>query len=101
MADQDEVVCAQFNQMHSHLALGTKKGWRIVGCHPFTPCAASSPDGGVSAICMLFASSLVALVGHGERAEDSPRRLRLWNTSTSSVVPSSPATVIWWRRNQF
>ena len=35
---------------------------------------------------MLFSSSLVALVGGGDRADDSPRRLKLWNACTQSSV---------------
>ena len=75
-----------FNQLHTHLAIGTPTGWHVLGCEPFTPCLDVASSGGVSAIQMLFSSSLIALVGGGERAEDSPRRLRLWNTSTSSPV---------------
>ena len=38
---------------------------------------------------MLFTSSLIALVGHGDRA-DGAQRLRLWNTSNSSPVFELP-----------
>jgi autophagy-related protein 18 len=85
-AAADEVLCASFNQLHSHVALGTRRGWKLAACSPFGDCAASAQAGGCSLVCMLFASSLVAIVGRGEHADDSPRRLRLWNTSTSSVV---------------
>ena len=78
--------CAAFNQLHTHLAVGTTSGWQVVACEPYLPCQDSELSGGVAAIQMLFASSLIALVGGGERAEDSPRRLRLWNSSTSSPV---------------
>ena len=49
-------------------------------------CQDSPVDDGVSAVCMLFTSSLVALVGRGERADNDQLRLRLWNTSTRSPV---------------
>lgn len=83
---QNCVVGHAFNQTATHLALGTETGWLIVACEPFMPCQEAASPGGISAIQMLFASSLIALVGGGERAEDSPRRLRLWNSSTSSPV---------------
>ena len=35
---------------------------------------------------MLFSSALIALVGAGERAGESPRKLRLWNTYTETAV---------------
>ena len=81
-----QLSCHAFNQINTHLAIGTPSGWQVVACDPFVPCHEAEVPGGVSAIQMLFSSSLIALVGGGERAEDSPRRLRLWNTSTSSPV---------------
>jgi hypothetical protein len=80
------LTCAAFNQTHDHLSFGTEAGWQIVACEPFEPCHSVSVAGGVSVTGMLFTSSLIAIVGHGERAETSPRRLRLWNSSTSSPV---------------
>ena len=84
--EKPRVVCHSFNQLHTHLAVGTTVGWHIVACEPYTPCQEARSPGGVAAIQMLFTSSLIAIVGNGERAEDSPRRLRLWNSSTSSPV---------------
>ena len=81
---QEELAAASFNQLSTHVALGTKTGWRIFSCAPYQDC--HEAEGGVGVISMLFASSLVALVGNGERADDSPRRLRLFNTSTQAVV---------------
>lgn len=78
--------CHAFNQTHTHLAVGTTVGWHVIACEPYTTCQEAGSPGGVAAIQMLFTSSLIALVGGGERAEDSPRRMRLWNSSTSSPV---------------
>ena len=86
MQTDDTVLCASFNQSHSHIALGTTRGWRIFSCIPFQPCQDVEVSGGISAMQMLFSSSLVALVGCGVHADDSPRRLHLWNTSTSAPV---------------
>ena len=88
-AESDDWVAAQFNQVHSHIAVGTRAGWRIVACSPFAQVLQQSVEGGISSACMLFTSSLIALVGHGDRA-DGARRLRLWNTSNSSPVFELP-----------
>ena len=80
------LTAARFNQQATHLAFATSDAkWRIVNCYPsFQPCQVSV--GGCSVISMLFSSSLVALVGGGDRADDSPRRLKLWNACTQSSV---------------
>ena len=80
------MLTSSFNQDSTHIALGLRGGWRIFACEPFAPCHAVAESSGIGAISMLFSSSLLALVGCGERAGDSPRRLRLWNTTTSSAV---------------
>jgi autophagy-related protein 18 len=79
------IIASAFNQDHTHLAVGTRHGWRIFACDPFGS-PYSSSESGVSAIQMLYSSALVALVGAGERAGESPRRLRLWNTHTDTDV---------------
>lgn len=84
---EQHILCAEWNQDHTHLALGTRRGWRIYANEPFQMChSVALPNAGVGAIQMLFSSSLIALVGCGERAGDSPRRLRLWNTAASEAV---------------
>jgi hypothetical protein len=85
-AQDEKITCAWFNQDHTHCALGTTCGWRIFQAAPFSACLHSERSGGIRQIEMLFSSSLIALVGGGEHASDSPRRLRLFNTSTSSPV---------------
>ena len=83
-ADEESITCIAFNQDHTHLAVGWRHVWSIYRLAPFALCQGAAC--GASTVEMLFSSSLVALVGCGERAGDSPRRLRLWNTSTSSPV---------------
>ena len=85
----DEAACIAFNQDATHIALGRRRGaWQVFACSPFAPCA--SGDGSAGSITMLFSSSLIALCGCGDRAGDSPRRLRLWNTSTAAPVFELP-----------
>ncbi len=45
-----------------------------------------SGEGGAGIVEMLFHTSLVSLVGAGEQASFSPRRLRLWNTKTETEI---------------
>ena len=75
----------RFNQDRSCVAVGSKNGYEIFTCSPFASCHACA-DCGISVVEMLHCSSLVALVGVGEQAEDSPCRLRLWNTRTNTSI---------------
>lgn len=96
------MLTASFNQDHTHLAVGTRRGWRIWACEPFDSRHLSTEATGVSVVQMLWSSSLVALVGTGEHAGDSPRRVRLWNTSTNEpagVELSFPTPVLAVRMN--
>ena len=85
---EDQIQCISFNQDATHIAVGWRRAWSVFTCQPFAPCA--SGDCGVGVIQMLFSSSLIAIVGCGERAGDSPRRLRLWNSSTAAPVFEIP-----------
>lgn len=82
----DELLTARFNQEHSCLAVGTRRGYQIFACEPFTSCHASTDGAGIAVLEMLHSSSLVALVSAGERPGDSPRRLRLWNTRSNASI---------------
>ncbi|CAN0278701.1 unnamed protein product, partial [Ectocarpus sp. 12 AP-2014] len=67
------------------LAVGLRTGYRIYTCRPFAQCFAMT-DGGIGRAEMLFSSSLVALVGSGDRPAFSPRRLCLWNTKKDHSI---------------
>jgi autophagy-related protein 18 len=79
------ILCLSFNQDASCLALGTRSGYRIIQCSPFST-AFSSESGGVGCCEMLHCTSLLALVGGGDRPAFSPRQLRLVNTKTAKVM---------------
>ena len=82
----DELLTARFNQDHTCLAVGTRRGYQIFACEPFASCHACTDGAGIAVLEMLFSSSLVALVSAGERPGDSPRRLRLWNTRSNASI---------------
>eukprot|EP00301_Raphidiophrys_heterophryoidea_P001379 c1066_g1_i1.p1 GENE.c1066_g1_i1~~c1066_g1_i1.p1 ORF type:complete len:382 (+),score=108.41 c1066_g1_i1:204-1349(+) len=80
-----EILCFNFNQDFSCVAVGTSNGFRIFKCIPFGECLAQA-DGGIGIVEMLFRTNLLALVGAGDQPALSPRRLRLWNTKTQATV---------------
>jgi len=70
-----------FNQDASCCVTGTEHGFRVYNCSPFGKFYTSDDItglGGVGVARMLFATSLVAVVGNGEL--NSPRRLAIVNT---------------------
>ncbi|KAF2708799.1 WD repeat domain phosphoinositide-interacting protein 2 [Pleomassaria siparia CBS 279.74] len=67
-----------FNQDHSHLGVGTTKGYRVYTADPFNK-QSESREGDVSSLEMLFSTSLVALTL-------SPRVLRIQNTKRHSTI---------------
>ncbi|KAF2796723.1 WD40 repeat-like protein [Melanomma pulvis-pyrius CBS 109.77] len=67
-----------FNQDHSHLGVGTTKGYRVYTTDPFNK-QSESREGDVSSLEMLFSTSLVALTL-------SPRVLRIQNTKRHSTI---------------
>ena len=90
----------------SCISTGTRKGYSITNCDPFGKVygkGASLPpsyrrfptdpnskldsaDGATSIVEMLFCTSLVALVGAGERPASSTRRLQIVNTKRQSTI---------------
>lgn len=67
-----------FNQDHSHLAIGTSRGFRIYMTEPFAKCS-EMKTGDIAIVEMLFSTSLVALVL-------SPRRLQIINTKRERTI---------------
>eukprot|EP00696_Hemimastix_kukwesjijk_P008642 gnl/Hemi2/20927_TR6935_c0_g2_i1.p1 gnl/Hemi2/20927_TR6935_c0_g2~~gnl/Hemi2/20927_TR6935_c0_g2_i1.p1 ORF type:complete len:374 (-),score=85.28 gnl/Hemi2/20927_TR6935_c0_g2_i1:88-1209(-) len=80
-----ELLFFNFNQDYSCFSVGTSRNFSIFNCEPFTKCFTRA-DGGIGVVEMLFCTSLIALVGQGDQASLSPRRLRLWNTKTMSSI---------------
>ncbi|GBG32931.1 Autophagy-related protein 18 [Hondaea fermentalgiana] len=83
--EENDVLFMGFNQDASCVSIGTKSGYRIFNCQPFGRNIFST-EGGIGIVEMLFSTSLVALVGGGEKPAFSPRHLKLWNSKTASVI---------------
>ncbi|PWA94083.1 autophagy-related protein 18b [Artemisia annua] len=84
-ADANPIRCASFNQDNSCFVIGTKDGFRIFDSN--TGRLLYQRDIGAFVIVeMLFSSSLLAIVGAGEQASLSPRRLCLFNTETGAAL---------------
>merc|ERR1719378_1437147 len=66
------ILFTAFNQDCSCCSVGTKQGFRIYHCDPFSKSFVTE-DGGCRFARMLFSSSLIALVGHSETPKNSPR----------------------------
>lgn len=76
---------ANFNQDYSCISVGYENGFRIYNCEPFTQCY-EKIDGSIGIVEMLFCSSLLAIVGTGENASLSPRRLKIINTKRNTTI---------------
>ncbi|BGP40595.1 autophagy protein [Rhodotorula kratochvilovae] len=74
-----DLLSVSFNQDSTCIATGTRKGYTITNCDPFGKVYGRS-DGATSIVEMLFCTSLVALVGAGDRPASSTRRLQIVNT---------------------
>ncbi|POY75071.1 hypothetical protein BMF94_1700 [Rhodotorula taiwanensis] len=80
-----DLLCVSFNQDSTCIATGTRKGYTITNCEPFGKVYGRS-DGATSIVEMLFCTSLVALVGAGDRPASSTRRLQIVNTKRQSTI---------------
>lgn len=80
-----DLLSVAFNQDQSCIATGTRKGYTITNCDPFGKVYGKS-DGATSIVEMLFCTSLVALVGAGDRPSSSTRRLQIVNTKRQSTI---------------
>ncbi|KAK1290247.1 Autophagy-related protein 18b [Acorus calamus] len=79
------IICASFNQDNSCFAIATKEGFKVFDARTGRLCYEKAM-GAFSIVEMLFSSSLLAIVGAGEQASLSPRRLCLFNTITGASI---------------
>ncbi|KAI9295150.1 WD40 repeat-like protein [Neoconidiobolus thromboides FSU 785] len=79
----NELLFINFNQDFSCIAVGNKTGYKIYNCDPFGKC---HNEGGIGIVEMLFNTSLVALVGAGDKPAFSPRKLQINNTKRESTI---------------
>ena len=74
-----------FNQNLTLLAIGLPNGYKIFSLHPFGPCYHHhTPSVGI--ISLLYTTSLIALVSLGDEPGQSPRKLKIINTSRQSTI---------------
>mmetsp|Transcript_4687 Transcript_4687/g.7019 ORF Transcript_4687/g.7019 Transcript_4687/m.7019 type:complete len:339 (-) Transcript_4687:114-1130(-) len=83
--NEDQILSVSFNQDASCLALGLKTGFNVYNSCPFGKCYADT-FGGISIVQMLFCSSLVALVGNGDKPAFSRRKLYMYNTKDRAPI---------------
>lgn len=79
------ILCASFNQDNSCFAIATRDGFKVFDANTGRLCYERS-IGAFVIVEMLYASSLLAIVGAGEQASLSPRRLCLFNITTGNAL---------------
>ncbi|XP_028071784.1 autophagy-related protein 18b-like isoform X4 [Camellia sinensis] len=79
------ILCASFNQDNSCFAIATRDGIKIFDANSGRLCYERA-IGAFVIVEMLYASSLLAIVGAGEQASLSPRRLCLFNITTGNAL---------------
>jgi autophagy-related protein 18 len=89
-ADASEVLAVSFNQDQSCLAVATTRGVKIFSLDAGLECVFEHRMGACRIAEMLFRSSLLVVVGAGETHDMSPRRLKVFNTSTRAVIADLP-----------
>ena len=82
------ITYMSFNQDRKCVALGTSHGFRIYSAFIFSLLYSHERGTPAAIVEMLHSSNLVAVVGASEDATFSPKRLVLWNTTTSEVLIS-------------
>ncbi|TXT04370.1 hypothetical protein VHUM_04137 [Vanrija humicola] len=82
-----DLLCCNFNQDFSCIAVGHKKGYTILNCDPFGKVHSKNDQGATGVVEMLFCTSLVALVGApDQQASNSPKKLQIVNTKRQSTI---------------
>jgi len=80
------ILYANFNQDYTCFSIGTRNGYQLFNCEPLGKMFNSS-EGGIGIAEMLFsASSLVALVGGGDKPAFSRTLMRLINTKRGTLL---------------
>ncbi|AOA63853.1 Phosphoinositide binding protein [Komagataella phaffii GS115] len=80
------MVTATFNQNNSCIAVGFPDCYKVYNCDPFGECFSKNDDGGASIMEMLFSTSLVAVVGTGDKPSTSTRKLKIVNTKRNTII---------------
>ncbi|KAH3661822.1 hypothetical protein OGAPHI_006000 [Ogataea philodendri] len=96
------VQCLSFNQDYSCLAVGFDTAYKVYNCEPFGECFDKTDDGGAKLAEMLFSTSLIAVVGLGERPSTTMRKLKIINTKRKAVICelSFPTPILFVKMNR-
>ena len=94
--DKSEVLSVSFNQDRTCLAVATTRGVKIFSIDAGLQCVFSHSMGAVRIAEMLWSSSLLVVVGAGETHDLSPRRLKVFNTSSRLIIAdlTFPDTIV-------
>ncbi|KAG7703940.1 hypothetical protein KL949_003977 [Ogataea haglerorum] len=75
-----------FNQDYTCLAAGFDAAYKVYNCDPFGECFQKTDDGGANLVEMLFSTSLIAVVGVGDKPANTMRKLKIINTKRKAVI---------------
>lgn len=76
-----------FNQNASCVAIGVSNGYKIYSLKPvFSKCILTRREDSVGLVEMLYCTSLVALVALGNEPGALPRKLKVVNTKSNSII---------------
>ncbi|ODV85819.1 hypothetical protein CANARDRAFT_7186 [[Candida] arabinofermentans NRRL YB-2248] len=102
MIQSNNVKSLAFNQDYSCLAVGFENSYKVYNCDPFGECFSKKDDGGAGLVEMLFSTSLIAIVGLGDKPAYSSRKLKIINTKRKSVICelTFPTSVLYVKLNR-
>eukprot|EP00761_Pharyngomonas_kirbyi_P004473 gb/GECH01004478.1/.p1 GENE.gb/GECH01004478.1/~~gb/GECH01004478.1/.p1 ORF type:complete len:361 (+),score=87.83 gb/GECH01004478.1/:1-1083(+) len=84
-SSNERILSVNFNQDYTCLSVGTNEGLKIFTTEPFRKCF-ERKSGAMKHVSMLYSTSLLALVGAGQQASLSPRRLQLFNSTEHKTI---------------
>jgi len=84
----NEILYIAFNQDQSCFVCGTETGFRVYHTDPWrlTFRRDFEGSGGLGAVCMLFRSNILALVGGGQKPKFQPHKVMIWDDKTPRCV---------------
>ena len=81
-----KILCINFNQDHSCIAVGTETGFKIININPFKDEHIKDLKGGIGLISMLNRSNILLLVGGGKNPKFPPNKLIVWDEEEGEIL---------------
>ena len=75
----NEILCVNFNQDGSCIAIGTETGFKIINTLPFLDVCYQNMGGGIGIIEMLNTTNIFGLVGGGKNPKYPVNELIIWD----------------------